>query len=158
MKTRVIGIGNPVLCDDSVGIHVARRVREEAGGRADVLELHSAGFELLEAMVGCETAILIDSVVGGRDSPGTVRCFPGDELSGERACGDSGARMSHSFFLPTVMELGRTLNLPMPRTTLVWTVEAADVCTFSEEPTEECMRAVSEVVRGIVKQLEGNHV
>ncbi|MGB2852819.1 MAG: hydrogenase maturation protease, partial [Dehalococcoidia bacterium] len=68
MKTLVLGLGNPILSDDAVGL----RVVEELEGRVDqqevkLVETTVAGLGLLDFLTGHDRAIIIDSIqtVGG---------------------------------------------------------------------------------------------
>jgi len=46
VKTLVLGLGNTILSDDGVGIHVARLIKEKLPD-IDVIEASAAGFALL---------------------------------------------------------------------------------------------------------------
>ena len=54
MKTLVIGLGNPLLSDDSVGLHVIRQLRPLVADRPDVEvdEDYRGGLQLMERLVG----------------------------------------------------------------------------------------------------------
>jgi hypothetical protein len=49
----VIGVGNPVLADDAVGLVIARGVQNQLGSRSEVAvaEVFNGGLELMEAMM-----------------------------------------------------------------------------------------------------------
>src|ERR1017187_7518203 len=51
------------------------------------------------------------------------------------------------------MELGAPVGLRLPSDARIWAVEAGDVCTFSENLTEDVQRAVPLVVAGVVRDL-----
>jgi len=89
MKTRaqrpqVIGFGNPMRGDDAIGIEVARRVRQAAGGAVEVRELVSDAMDLLAAWEDSGTTIVVDAMVAGAE-PGAVRRFRAEELLSEGA-------------------------------------------------------------------------
>ena len=48
MRILILGVGNPVLSDDGVGIHVARMLRDRGLPGVDVEELPASGLELLD--------------------------------------------------------------------------------------------------------------
>jgi len=63
MKTIVIGIGNPILRDDGVGIQIVRGFREVSEGLDLTLEEASTGgMNLLDLILGFDRAILVDAV------------------------------------------------------------------------------------------------
>ena len=72
MKSLVIGLGNPLVTDDSVGLRVAAELRDRLAGRADVevTEDYWGGLRLMEQMVGYDRAIVIDAI---RAAPRRVR-------------------------------------------------------------------------------------
>ena len=64
MPTLIIGLGNPLVTDDSVGLRVAAELRSRLAGRADVevTEDYWGGLRLMEQMVGYDCAIVIDAI------------------------------------------------------------------------------------------------
>ena len=85
-KIVLIGLGNPVLGDDAVGLRVAERVQrlleEHPVPGASVALSTRGGFELLDLLAGTDAAIVVDcvAVAGGR--PGTVRELSIGQLAG----------------------------------------------------------------------------
>ena len=151
VRTIVIGIGNPVLCDDSVGLKVADRLRAELrhSRRTAVTALYAGGIRLMEAMVGYQRAILIDAIQTAGGRPGAV--YPveiADLLETRNICS------THDGSLRAALELGRMAGLEVPSEILIWAVEAADVETFSESLTPEVAAAVPLVVENIIAQLQ----
>lgn len=72
-KTLVMGIGNYLMCDEGVGVHVAEQLqREELPGHVSVLDGGTGGFHLLEYFENHDRVILVDATLDGRD-PGTMR-------------------------------------------------------------------------------------
>ena len=151
VRTIVIGIGNPVLRDDSVGLKVANRLRDELrdSSRTAVTELYAGGIRLMEAMVGYQRAILIDAIQTGGGRPGAVYLLEITDLIETRnICS------THDGSLRVALELGRMAGLEMPSEMLIWAVEAADVETFSESLTPEVASAVPLVVENIIARLQ----
>jgi hypothetical protein len=72
--TIIIGLGNPIVSDDSVGVCAARRLDKvkEVREVADVHEVYAGGLRLLDVLVGYKRAIIIDAMQTGIQ-PGTVR-------------------------------------------------------------------------------------
>ncbi len=72
-KTLIIGLGNPLISDDSVGLRVARRLRDVLRHRNDieVTEDYWGGLRLMERMIGFDRAIVIDAICSGA-APGTI--------------------------------------------------------------------------------------
>jgi hydrogenase maturation protease len=72
-KILILGIGNYLMGDEGVGVHVANRLINEAlPANVDVVDGGTGGFHLLGYFEGYETIILIDATLD--DNPnGTIR-------------------------------------------------------------------------------------
>lgn len=152
MATIVIGIGNPVLTDDSVGLKIAAAVRERLQGEtvAATAELHSGGIRLMETMAGYDRAIVVDAIVsGGR--PGTIYAMDAADLPKTR-----NAHSTHDGSLAAALELGRMVGLELPREVRIWAVEAGDVESFGEALTPAVEQAVPRVVDEVMRHLREN--
>jgi len=90
MKTLVVGLGNPILTDDGVGVKVAYEVEkaiaaapvENAGvGDIDVIEACAGGLRLMELMIGYDRLVLIDAFTAANGhKPGTIHRLSFDDL------------------------------------------------------------------------------
>ena len=84
----VVAVGNEIMGDDGVGPHLIRRLEATdlaADEEVALVNAGTTGFFALEAMSGCEFAVVLDAMQTGAD-PGTVheyRCIEGT-FSGER--------------------------------------------------------------------------
>jgi hydrogenase maturation protease len=147
--TIIIGVGNPVLTDDSVGLKIAGELRAQLTGQSLVrtAEVHSGGMKLMETMVGYDRAIVIDAIVSGR-RPGTIFTLGAADLPKTR-----NAHSTHDASLPVALELGRLAGLHVPSEIRIWAVEADDVVTVSEGLTPAVKRAVPRVVKRVMKDL-----
>lgn len=119
---RIIGVGNPLMGDDGVGIAAAGRLSAlplPAG--VEVMDGGTGGLTLLELMAGAETVLLIDAVAMGKPA-GSIVCFSADEIDPEEEAGLS----LHETGLPAVFALGREMGLLPPRI-VVFGVEPAVV-------------------------------
>jgi hydrogenase maturation protease len=67
----VIGIGNLLRGDDSVGRIVARRLRERNIPRLQVLEQEGGTTGLMEAWAGADTVFVVDAI-SSKSRPGTI--------------------------------------------------------------------------------------
>ncbi|MBI5847001.1 MAG: hydrogenase maturation protease [Nitrospirae bacterium] len=157
MKTVVIGLGNPILSDDSVGVKVSRAVREHLNHQSeiaitddpvDVKEIYAGGIRLMDAMTGYDRACIVDAMVTGGCNPGRITEFGLDEL-----CSTRNMVCTHDTNLATALELGRMLDLHLPSRIRIWGIEAGDVSSFSEHLTDEVERAVPVAVNAILSEL-----
>jgi len=148
MKTLVLGLGNPLLGDDAIGLLVAGRVRERLLGRddVDVQEDEAGGLRLMERLTGYERAIVVDAIVSG-GTPGTIRCLEAGELPTQRTA------IAHGIDLPRALELGRALGLAMPARVRVVAIEAASVLEFRHDMTPAVAAALEPAVAAVLDEL-----
>jgi hydrogenase maturation protease len=148
----VIGVGNPVISDDGLGLAAARLVRQQLGGQSGVAvaEVYNGGIELMEAMAGYDQAFVVDAIVrGGR--PGTIYRLGIDDVATTR-----NTSTTHNGSLSAALELGRLSGVKLPSEVRIWAVEAGDVTTFCEGLTAEVEAAVPLVAGEIINQLLAN--
>jgi len=153
MKTSVvIGIGNPVIADDALGIEVARCVRQQLvdNRHVAVTEVYNGGFDLMEAMAGFDRAFVVDAIVTG-STPGTIHRLTVDEIGDCR-----NTSTTHNGSLSVALEFGRLSGVKLPDTIRIWAVEAGDISTFREELTLEVKRAAPVVAAEILHELALN--
>lgn len=76
----MLGLGNLLLSDDGIGIHVVRALEPEATDRNVTLrDGGTIGFALLPEIEECEALIAIDAMQFDA-APGAVRTFVGAEM------------------------------------------------------------------------------
>jgi hydrogenase maturation protease len=151
MSTVIIGLGNPILTDDSVGVKASRLLRDALEGHAgvEIKEAYAGGIRLMDELAGFERAIIIDAMVTGRQGPGTVCRLSPSELGATK-----NTASSHDTSLATALEMGRMLGLELPHEIVLWGIEAEDVETFGEGLTGSVERALPVVVREILDYLK----
>jgi hydrogenase maturation protease len=137
-RVLVLGVGNDLLGDDAVGLHVARVVREELGGAAGctVSETTETGLALLDEIAGYDHLIVTDAIETGATPPGGIHEFDDDTLSDREAAGP------HFVGLGEVLALGRSVGLPMPHTAHVVAVEVKDGHVVGSPLSPEVQHAV----------------
>ena len=153
METIIIGIGNPVLTDDSVGLKIAGCLAGPAARparRGRHASCAAAACGLMEAMAGHDRAIIIDAIDRRRGQPGNgLRVRPGRP---SRRPGIPAPAMTAACRWRS--ELGEAVGLRLPRDVRIWAVEAGDVSTFSEDLTPEVRTGGAAGSGGVVRDLE----
>jgi hydrogenase maturation protease len=148
MRTLVLGLGNELAGDDAVGLLVARAVREELEGVADVVESSASGLALIETFAGYDRAVVVDAIKTGRNPPGTIT---------EMALAHVGrvvAPSLHHAGLPELAAVAERLGLRFPAQTRVLAVEVVDPYTIGAGVSEPVEAAVGELVRRVRALLE----
>jgi hydrogenase maturation protease len=88
--TLILGIGNNLLSDEGVGVHVVRHLADKHADSPGVTYLDGGtlSFTLAEPIAEHDNLIVVDAARLG-EPPGTYRCFEGTEmdryLTGNRA-------------------------------------------------------------------------
>jgi hydrogenase maturation protease len=156
-KTLVIGLGNPILGDDGVGLVVAREVESyldtsEQNVEVDYLTL--GGLSLMERMIGYQRVILIDSLNTGQRPQGSVINFSLEDLV-DLTHGHSAT--AHDVTLKTALIMGRKLgaNLPADKDVHVVAIEAKHVYDFKEELSQEIAAAKPTAVQKVLDLIHG---
>jgi hydrogenase maturation protease len=151
MKTVVIGVGNPVLTDDGVGIHVAKRLRTviPAGNDVTVRTAYAGGLRLMDAMIGFDRAIIVDALWTGVNPPGTVVRLEADELKRAR-----NTASVHDLDLSTALDFAAHAGVKVPSRIEAWGVEIDDATTFSEDLTPAVRAAMPHVVGEICRSIQ----
>jgi hydrogenase maturation protease len=152
MTGLILGLGNEILCDDAIGIRLARRLADSFQRPGWDVEWAEIGpLETMERLVGRDAAILIDSIRVAEDPPGTVYSFSADELPQT-----SHLRWSHGIDLVTALQLGQDQGYRLPGRLWVVAVNITDNYTLSETMTavlEEDFETIFREVEGRVHQL-----
>ena len=152
MKTLVLGIGNDILGDDGVGIHIARAVARKVSAKdARVEETGAAGLSLLELIKGYERLIIADAILTDNTEAGKIHRLTLKDLAKT-----NNSITPHDAALVTTLEIGKSL-FPgeMPREVVVYGVQTASVEHFSSKMTPAVKAAVPEVVRLILAEIKG---
>ena len=153
MPLLVIGLGNPILTDDGVGIYTVRTVLDALPPDApvDVIEASVGGLSLMEAMVGYERVILVDALWSPSEKTGQVIVFDAGHLPEtlNSAC-------AHDADLPTALSLGRRMGVPLPADEAIQIVgiTANEVLTFGDWPTPPVAAAIPEATATTLRLVE----
>ena len=150
MKTLIIGLGNPILGDDSVGWVVAEQVRTALSNPqsqipdAQSIEVDCAslgGLSLMERLTDAERVILVDAIFTGKQPVGSVNRFLLDELP-DLSAGHSAS--AHDTSLRNALQVGRDMHVPLPddEDVSIVTIEAEAVYDFSQDLSPAVAAAV----------------
>jgi hydrogenase maturation protease len=152
-RTLVIGLGNPILTDDGVGVRVAEAVRAALppGAEVDVIEVSVGGLSLMEAMVGYDRVLLVDALQRPGVAPGAIVRLTLDDLASMSATQHSAS--PHDANLVTALAAGRQLGLALPSDVVVFGVGVANVLDFGETPTPEVASAIPGAVQRVLGEL-----
>ncbi len=148
MKTLIIGIGNPILTDDGVGIRIASEIRKRCLPDVDVIEVSLSGIRLLDYIAGYDKLVIIDSIKTEGGIPGTLY-----ELGLEDLGSPGDPSYSHGVGIVTAIELGKKLGYEIPERVEIYAVEVADNLTFHEGCGPEMEARIPDLTERIVSSI-----
>ena len=144
-RVLLLGLGNDILTDDAIGLHVVRQLQGQLAGHpaVDVRETTEMGLALLDFMTGYSAVVIVDSIQTGRAAPGTVH-----ELNAT-ALKEFSGRTPHFLGVSETLALGRQLGLAMPDQVRIFAIEVEDPFTLGTAMTP----ALQAALPGLAKRL-----
>jgi hydrogenase maturation protease len=150
-RTLVLGLGNDILSDDAVGLHIAQQLRARLADRpnVDVIETCEMGLSLLDFMDGYRQVLIVDSVQTGKVPAGQMHEIEASELK-------TLPEMSPHFLgIGEVLSLGTALGLNVPQRVKILAIEVADPFTVSTTMTPAICQAVPAIIERAVNCIDG---
>ena len=151
MRTLILGIGNTLLSDEGVGVHVIRHLAAEQPEEPDVtfLDGGTLSFTLAGDIADHDFLIVVDAA--RLDAPpGTVRCFEDQQM--DRYLGR--AQMSvHEVGLSDLMDMARLSDtLPRRRALVGIQPEILDLGDRPSPAVEPAIREAAQLVLDLVRR------
>ena len=147
-KTLVLGIGNTLLSDEGVGVHVLEALKNSSSQivqQAEILDGGTLSFTLAHPIENCDQFIVIDAAEL-KSTPGTVRVF--EDLDMDTFITSGNKRSVHEVSLADVMSISLLSgNLPEKRALIG--IQPLDI-DWGDKPTE----AVSAAIPVAVSEIE----
>lgn len=154
MRTLVLGIGNSILGDDGIGVHIAQELAKKIKDEnIDVRDVSVDGLNLLELIMGYDRLIVIDAIMTEDEKVGEIyRLKP--ENTGELVCS---VTSPHHLNLATTIEIGKKLfGEQIPEEVIVFAIGAQEVTRVTEKMTERVKEAIPKVVSLILEEVDPN--
>jgi hydrogenase maturation protease len=147
MRVLVLGMGNPILSDDGVGIVVANALEGKVDG-LDVATSAMIGLDLLDAITGYDKVYLIDAMCTRDGMVGEVK-----KISREGGAGTMHLFTSHGIHFFELMELGKRCGLNMPEIGAVYGIEIGDSVCFGNSLTVELQKKIAPIMDNILSDI-----
>lgn len=145
----LLGVGNILLTDEGLGVHVVRQMEEEYSfsPEINIVDGGTMGMELLSYMRGMTKLLLVDAVNGG-ETPGTVYEFPHQQTEDYF----TGNISVHEVGMQDILRIRALQEKPLEDATVIGVEpESLDI---GLTPTETVKAALPEVKQRIIRQLE----
>lgn len=130
MKTIIIGMGNPIVSDDRIGIYISERLKEDISD-VKITKASFSGFYLLDLILEYDRVIFIDSIITDKNDIGDVNVY---QLADFEQCNPFSI---HSTDLLSAIDTCKKFDMEIPEQYYFITVEINDNVTFSEAFTDE---------------------
>lgn len=145
----ILGLGNPILSDDSVGLRVVDKLKEilNTKNNVDFYKVATSGIELLDIISGYKHLILIDVIKTGKEKIGTLTQHKISDFNNSIHLSNP-----HQLNFPSVIEFANKTGIPVPETIDIFTIEVEDIYTFSLECSPEIKNKIPEITKEILKK------
>ena len=154
MKTIVLGIGNPILSDDGVGVHVANELKKQIQNPNIIIDnAITGGMNLLDLILGYDKAIIIDAVKTAEGENGEVKRIPLGDFSTMHSCNP------HDISLIEAIEMAKKMGEDrIPKEIIVIGIMMKEIpCEFGEKLSKKIAMAVPKAVDLTLKEIEVNN-
>jgi len=153
MKTIVLGVGNQILGDDGVGVHVADELKKHIH-HPDITieEAITGGMNLLDLILGYDKVIIIDAVKTETGENGEVKRIPISDFSTMHSCNPHDVSLNEA--IKMAKKMGETR---IPKEIIVIGVIMKQIpCEFGEKLSSKIAAAVPKAVEMTLSELGKN--
>jgi hydrogenase maturation protease len=151
LNTLVLGLGNPILTDDGIGVYVVRAVAARWSGEGvEFQEASVGGLRLLEVVAGYDRLILVDAIQTPDGAPGQIHRLTPDDLRTSLHAGST-----HDLSFQGALAWGRRIGMALPPddAIMIIAVEAEDVLTFGETLTPAVVTGLPNAIEAVLAEL-----
>ena len=151
MKTIVLGVGNQILGDDGVGVHVANELKKHIQNPDVIIdEAITGGMNLLDLILGYDKVIIIDAVKTETRENGEVKRIPLNDFSTMHSCNPHDVSLVEAIKMAT--KLGETR---IPKDIIVIGVMIKQIpCEFGEKLSKNIAAAVPKAVQMTLNEIK----
>jgi len=148
VRTLILGVGNLLLSDEGVGLHVLERLAATYNLPEEVQTLDGGtlGLDLLYYLEGVENLLIIDAVEMGKE-PGTLLRLEGDEVPAFLSIKIS----PHQIGIPDMLFAAKLKDL-YPRNVVLWGVQPG-VLDIGLDLSPPIAARVDELVEKVMDEL-----
>jgi hydrogenase maturation protease len=153
MKTIILGVGNQILGDDGVGIHIVNELKKRIqlpNSNITIEEAVTGGMNLLELLLGYDKAIIVDAVKTDNEENGEVKRIPLNNFSTMHSCNP------HDVTLMEAIEMAKKMGEDqIPREIVVIGIMMKEIpCEFGEKLSDKIAAAVPKAVNMIFNEIK----
>lgn len=148
MKKVIIGLGNPILSDDRVGLLIIDEL-EKRNTNPDIsfVRLSSGGMTIVDASDGFDEAVLVDSIYSGQFPVGSLAILTPENFSETLHISNV-----HDINFATALKMGEEMGVKIPKAFRIYAIEVREVLTFGLEMTKEVSENLPSFIDEIAKR------
>lgn len=146
----VLGIGNLILGDDGIGIHLVRILKQKSRLPANIefMESEEIGFSILDLASGYDTLIIVDSIQSSNnESQGSIIYVTEDNYSNLSGWG------SHYIGFFEMKELAHRSGIKFPGQLHVLGIVINDPFRIDWELSEDVQEALNDIAAKLEKEI-----
>ena len=151
MRTIILGVGNQILGDDGVGIHIANELKKKVNNpNITIDDAITGGMNLLDLLLGYDKAIIVDAVKTNEGENGEVKRIPLGTFSTLHSCNP------HDVSLIEAIEMAKKMGEDrIPKEIIIIGVLMKEIpCEFGEKLSKEIAAAVPKAVDMTLKEIK----
>jgi hydrogenase maturation protease len=151
MKTIILGVGNQILGDDGVGIHITDILKERImEPNITIDDAITGGMNLLELILGYDKAIIVDAVKTTEGKNGEVKRIPLEDFSTMHSCNPHDVSLNEAIEMAKKMGENR-----IPNEIIVIGILMKEIpCEFGEKLSKEIAAAVPKAVEMTLNEIK----
>lgn len=152
-KTLVLGIGNTLLTDEGVGIHVINQLQQDTSvdnsvSQVEYLDGGTLSFTLADPIESCDQLIVVDASEI-KDKPGSIRVFVNEAMDQFITSGNK--KSVHEVGLADVMSMALLSgNLPPKRALIGIQPDSLDWGSAPSDAVRQAIPLACEKVRELI--------
>ena len=149
IKTLILGVGNLLMSDEGVGVHVIQRLRTDyhLPEQVQILDGGTLGMDLLYYLEGVENLLLIDAVQA-RKEPGALVRLEGDEVPAFLSIKIS----PHQLGVPDMLAAAKLKDV-FPQRIVLWGVQP-ELMEIGLDLSPKVESQVGTIIQNILYQLQ----
>jgi hydrogenase maturation protease len=154
MKTIILGVGNQILGDDGVGVHVSNELKKYVKDpNITIDEAITGGMNLLELILDFDKAIIIDAVKTGNGKNGDVKKISLKDFSTIHSCNPHDVSLFEA--IKMAKKMGETR---IPKEIIIIGILMKKIpCEFSEKLSSKILDAVPKAITLILNEIKKDY-
>jgi hydrogenase maturation protease len=152
MRTVLMGIGNILLQDEGVGVHVIKEIEKRYSFEPsiEIIDAGTLGLEIMYMLQdGVDNLIVVDAVLGGK-SPGTIYVFRNEEV---KKYYFKNKLSAHEIGFSEVLALLETIGKPVKENLILVGIEPVSF-EVSLELHEKTASRMEDLIKTVLQELQ----